>query len=194
MHWSCTTSEEGSTSCPNLKNLILSSVLLCQSVHTSQKRKKERQPTDFGLVQRLLEGVHSFFVEDEKDAFTSPSLPTKVYLKGPTQGLLATAVSMLPTKNRLKREDFNTLKGGKRTVTEHFSCTSYPSPLLKVAVVISKKVAKRAVDRHLLKRRIHSVIHKKSPPAGVYNIYARKNSPTLTYAHIEEEIATLLRL
>lgn len=100
---------------------------------------------------------------------------------------------MLPKENRLKREDFNTLKGGKRIVTEHFSCTSHPSPVLKVAVVISKKVAKRAVDRHLLKRRIHSVIHKKSPLAAVYNIYVRKNSPALTYAQIEEEIGALLR-
>lgn len=99
---------------------------------------------------------------------------------------------MLPSKNRLKRDDFKTLVGGKRTITEHFSCTSHPSTLLQVAVVISKKVATRAVDRHLLKRRIHTVIHKKSPPAGVYNIYARKNSHTLTYSQIEEEIATLL--
>lgn len=101
---------------------------------------------------------------------------------------------MLPKENRLTRQDFTDIQGGKRTTTEHFSCTSHPSPLLKVAVVISKKVAKRAVDRHLLKRRIHSVIHKKSPPAGVYNIYARKDSLSLTYAQIETEIATLLRL
>lgn len=101
---------------------------------------------------------------------------------------------MLPQEKRLTREDFTAVGAGKRVITTHFSCTKQESSFLKVAIVISKKVAKKATDRNLLKRRVHAVIHKKSPPKGVYIIYARKNSQTLSYKEIEQELTTLLSL
>ena len=100
---------------------------------------------------------------------------------------------MLPKAQRLTKDDFKTLEKGKRSISAHFSCTKQPSSFLKVAIIISKKAAKKAVDRHLLKRRVSAVIHKNPPPAGYYCIYARTGSNLLPYSQIVEEITALLR-
>ena len=101
---------------------------------------------------------------------------------------------MLPRKNRLQRADFNHLTNGKRHSTEHFSCTQKESPVLKVAIVVSKKTAKKSPDRHLLKRRVSAAIEENPPAPGLYNIFARKGSQLLSYHDIKTEISTLLRL
>lgn len=101
---------------------------------------------------------------------------------------------MLPRKNRLQRPDFTLLASGKRFSTEHFSCTQKDSDTLKVAIVVSKKTAKKSPDRHLLKRRVSAVLEQNPPPPGLYNIFARKGSQLLSYQEIKTEISTLLRL
>ena len=101
---------------------------------------------------------------------------------------------MVPRKNRLQRADFTTLSKGRRYSTDYFSCTQLPYSTLKVAIIVSKKTAKSSPDRHLLKRRVSSVIEQNPPPPGLYSIFARKGSPLLSYAQIEKEISTLLRL
>ncbi len=101
---------------------------------------------------------------------------------------------MLPRKNRLQRPDFTILATGKRFSTEHFSCTQKDSSTLKIAIIVSKKTAKKSPDRHLLKRRVSSVLEKTPPPPGLYSIFARKGSNLLSYREIETEIKALLRL
>src|SRR3989344_5669108 len=98
---------------------------------------------------------------------------------------------MLSREHRLSRLDFTALKRGKRATTEHFSCSFRRGAPLRVGIVISKKVAKKATDRHLLKRRMSAIIEKERLQNGHYAFYARKDSPTLSFPHIKEEITTL---
>lgn len=101
---------------------------------------------------------------------------------------------MLRKQNRLQRADFVSLEKGRRAASEHFSCTQKDAESFRVAVIVSKKVAKNASERHLLKRRVLSVIEEHTPSHGLYSVYARKNSTLLPFSKIKEEIRALLRL
>jgi ribonuclease P protein component len=91
---------------------------------------------------------------------------------------------------RLKRDDFARIARGKRLHSTHFS--AIVSPHLKgYAVVVSKKVAKLSVARHLLKRRVLAALRALPlPPALV--IFAKDSAASLSFADIKQELATLL--
>ena len=71
---------------------------------------------------------------------------------------------MLPRKNRLSRKDFpSTSGGGVRAFSLYFSAVFYKSTktiqkLSRASVVVSKKTAKTAVIRNLLRRRFYEII------------------------------------
>lgn len=99
---------------------------------------------------------------------------------------------MLPRAKRLSRADFGTTLQGKRAVSAHFSVTAAPSPEARAAAVVSKKVAKRSVDRHLLKRRILGAIAPHLHPGRSVIVYARAGSLALPYRALKDELSELL--
>ena len=99
---------------------------------------------------------------------------------------------MLPQAKRLTRDDFTQVTKGKRAITGHFSLSYKHSLFSKGAVVVSKKVAKKATDRHVLKRRVLALLSKSMPEQTAVIVYARAGSPTLPFSRIKEEITELL--
>jgi ribonuclease P protein component len=65
-----------------------------------------------------------------------------------------------------------------------------------LAVVVSKKVARKSVDRHKLKRRIREALHELGFPGLNQSaiVYARPGSSPLPYAVLRQELAGILRL
>jgi ribonuclease P protein component len=61
-----------------------------------------------------------------------------------------------------------------------------------MAVVVAKAVAKRSVDRHLLKRRILSVLRPYFSEGRYVVVYAKKGALTLSFKALKEELAGLL--
>jgi ribonuclease P protein component len=99
---------------------------------------------------------------------------------------------MLARPKRLTRATFGSVASGKRAVSAHFSITAAVSTEGRAAAVVSKKVAKRAVDRHLLKRRILAVAAPYVAPGRSFVVYARAGSTSLSYAALKRELDTLL--
>ncbi len=64
---------------------------------------------------------------------------------------------MFKKSERLSRTEFSEFfKTGKRNNFDHFTIITKSLPNLKVVVVVGKKVAKSAVKRNLIKRRIYA--------------------------------------
>lgn len=99
--------------------------------------------------------------------------------------------SMLPKARRLTRASFAPLSAGKRAVSAHFSITWLPSDKGRAAAVVSKKVAPKAVDRHMLKRRIIDAIAPYADQRRAFVVYARAGSPTLPYRALKGELDAL---
>jgi ribonuclease P protein component len=102
---------------------------------------------------------------------------------------------MLPKSDRLKRKDFKELKNTKRVHgTFFFGVHTPPIPGSKglVAVIISKKVAPKAADRHLLKRRVMHALRSLTPRPYSLTITAKTGSNSLSYSAILNELKALL--
>lgn len=66
---------------------------------------------------------------------------------------------MLPKKNRIPRAEFvSYTKGGRLFRGALLSVRVSHSPSHKWSVVVSKKTAKRASDRHRIKRRVYAAL------------------------------------
>jgi ribonuclease P protein component len=96
----------------------------------------------------------------------------------------------------LSRAQFTAIssdKKARRTSAAHFSVVTSEA-CVGVAVVVSKKVAKTSVARHLLKRRIREAVAScEFPSAGkAVIVYARSGAATLSFAQITAELAPLL--
>lgn len=99
---------------------------------------------------------------------------------------------MLPRGKRLTRTAFEGVGRGKRAISAHFSITLARTSEGRAAVVVSKKVAKRSVDRHLLKRRVLEAVQDYVLPGRSFIVYARSGSPKLSYQDLATELAGLL--
>jgi ribonuclease P protein component len=106
---------------------------------------------------------------------------------------------MLPKNRRLNRPQFsNVLSLGKRFTSPHFLLyvfkdkVSTPS---KFAFSVSKKIAKKAVDRNRYRRQGYSVISKqeKNIPTGFLCIFIfKKGIYPISFFEMEKEIVVLL--
>lgn len=67
------------------------------------------------------------------------------------------------------------------------------APISGGAVVVSKKAAKRSVDRHLLKRRIKAVLKPWLTSGRLIIIHVRPGAMELPFAALEAELTALLR-
>lgn len=103
---------------------------------------------------------------------------------------------MIPRHLRLSRRDFENLgdkRATKRISSPHFSLSYASTPGIGgCAVVVSKKVEKSSVQRHLLKRRIRSVLKSFCNQDYTLIIYAGQHSPTLPFEALEQELRTLI--
>ena len=63
----------------------------------------------------------------------------------------------------------------------------------RFGIVVSKKVAVKAVDRNLIKRRIRAALHKRAGtvPPGTYVLVAKRDAAKASNADIERDIAAL---
>lgn len=101
---------------------------------------------------------------------------------------------MLPRRHRLSRGSFPAATRARRYLSEHFSVTAAPVPTghAGCAAVISKKVARLSVARHLLKRRIASVMRPFCTGDRSIIVYALPGSTLLPYRTLASELTELL--
>ncbi len=103
---------------------------------------------------------------------------------------------MAERRERLKRADFEAVShtaDTKRLASTHFSIVFIrKTEKSGSAIVISKKIEKSAVKRHLLKRRVSEVIRAVDVPEGSLIVYAREGSSALSFTELSGELHTLL--
>lgn len=99
---------------------------------------------------------------------------------------------MVPKRRRLARSAFLS-KTTKKRHSDYFSLV-IPAEASGYAIVISKKILKKAVDRHLLKRRTAAALRRQSatilPRAGI--IFPKASALTAPFGDIVSDLATLL--
>ncbi len=107
---------------------------------------------------------------------------------------------MLPQKRRVSRTEFETvLKNGGWYHSPHLTLRASKNTLGKksvFAVSVSKKVAKKAVSRNLLKRRVYSVIGEGL--SGVTDGYSavfflKKGIAEIVFSDLKKEVISLLQ-
>lgn len=104
---------------------------------------------------------------------------------------------MLPKKKRIAKNVFNgVLKAGKSAfspyMTLRYTATSGQS---RFAAVVPKAVAKKAVERNHIRRRIYESVKsvEKSVIFGYSCVFfAKKEIVSLTFAELEKQVADLL--
>ncbi|MEK7148496.1 MAG: ribonuclease P protein component [Patescibacteria group bacterium] len=105
---------------------------------------------------------------------------------------------MLPRKNRISKQAFPAPKRqGLRVFSPLFSGTFYKNEgELRVAIVVSKKTAKTAVTRNLIRRRFYEILHpnlKSFTQQGFLVFYPKKETATVDFSYLKTEIESVLR-
>jgi ribonuclease P protein component len=98
---------------------------------------------------------------------------------------------MLPRRKRLSRQGFSETARGKSVTSKHLTLVFGTSEAGGCAAVVSKKVAKRSVDRHLLKRRILECMREKCSSSRYLVVYAKTGSPKLSFKDLSAELSEL---
>ena len=104
---------------------------------------------------------------------------------------------MLARDRRLRHDRDFSVVWRSRWVVRHPALTLRVAPRPaspgRVGFVVSKAVAKRAVDRNLLKRRLRAIMgHRKTPPGHDLAFIAGRPALTLTYLELSHVVDTLL--
>jgi ribonuclease P protein component len=100
---------------------------------------------------------------------------------------------MLPRSRRLSRAGFEQIAGFRRSTSRHFAMSfAEQAAIPGVGVVVSKKVAKHSVDRHLLKRQIREIVRPWITESRAFVLFARTGASTLTFSELEAELTALL--
>lgn len=106
---------------------------------------------------------------------------------------------MLPRSNRISKKLFPNTSAGKVFSNSNFSLRflikNGSTEQFKASVVVSKKVAKTAIKRNLLRRRVYSIIQKEGSkiPKGLNLIvYAKSGSTELSFTELKQAITELL--
>lgn len=104
--------------------------------------------------------------------------------------------TMLKKKERLTTEAFNrSFSSGKRLHTPHLQIINDSSPTFHAAVVVGKKVYKKAVLRNKLRRQIYNLLYRISKELslqGTYIVVAKPTSKEVQFAILKEELHTAL--
>jgi len=79
---------------------------------------------------------------------------------------------MLPKKQRLTKKEFDTyFQSGRRFHHELFTLVYTPHEEFHGAVVVGKKVSKKAVARNKIRRRVYSALYARKKEANLTGIY-----------------------
>lgn len=101
---------------------------------------------------------------------------------------------MLPRRNRLSREGFDSLSNARRYSSKHFSvAVSKSTQIQGFGVVVSKKVSRLSVGRHLIKRRIYSVLKDFGATNSALIVYVRPGAEKLPFSTLRAELTELLQ-
>jgi len=109
---------------------------------------------------------------------------------------------MLPKEYRLNRSDFDLIfKKGRRIRGRNFSLIVLPSENKnepsKIGIIVTKKVAKLAVDRNKLKRQIRNTINqyilKTLSPSQKIIVTSSPPQKPIKYKQIKEELIDLFK-
>jgi ribonuclease P protein component len=101
---------------------------------------------------------------------------------------------MFKKSERLSRSEFTHFFGvGTKKHFKHLTIITFPSPSLKVSVVVGKKVAKSAVKRNGIKRRVYAILRKRiGAYQGVLIVVAKPSLSTLPRKVAETEISEVI--
>lgn len=103
---------------------------------------------------------------------------------------------MLPKEKRLTRDEFSRFfVSGKRTHAPAFQIIYTPSPATKVAVVVGKKVYKKAVDRNQLRRQLYHIVRDwlvETGSIGVYIVITKPAVRDYTYKQLKTSVTEIL--
>jgi ribonuclease P protein component len=102
---------------------------------------------------------------------------------------------MFARRHRLSRPEFSLVSrdtSAKRAASPHFSVVLSRNAA-GAAVVVSKKVAKTAVGRHLLKRRVRAALQPWVSSEYALIVFAREGSDAIVFSELAGELETLLQ-
>lgn len=99
---------------------------------------------------------------------------------------------MLPKEKRLRTEDFKEFKGAYTSHTPHFIFRAKRgTSTTRIAAVVGAAVAKKAVDRNKLRRRMYEAVESlwvSVPQATFFSITAKKGALALSFKDLRKEI------
>jgi ribonuclease P protein component len=102
---------------------------------------------------------------------------------------------MLKQNERLSREQFaHYNRVGKKVHGEYMSLSRSNSPTFHGSVVVSKKVAKSAVVRNALRRRVYSQLYgvKTKVEAGVFIFFLKPGAAAISKAALRVAVVELI--
>jgi ribonuclease P protein component len=104
---------------------------------------------------------------------------------------------MLSKSNRLHSVDFKLMRGTRAVHSPHLFARiarNAESEDGRAAAVVSSAVAKKAVTRNLLRRRIYEALrpHLPLPSGSRLAITAKKGAPALSFKELQSELSLLL--
>ena len=101
---------------------------------------------------------------------------------------------MFPKGQRIPRAQIlPVFRRGVRRTYGVVSCYLLPKPgTVKVAVIVDSKVARKAVDRNLLKRRVRASLHQQSLPSGQLIVKLMRGALDLSYTDLEHQLQRCL--
>jgi ribonuclease P protein component len=103
---------------------------------------------------------------------------------------------MLPKKKRLTRALFKPLLSARAlTHSLHFWLKASPAEAFRLGVSVSKKVAKSAVVRNRVRRRVYSAVEKleEAPDPAIYLVVAKAGAEKLGGAGLISELEELFK-
>ncbi|OGG85576.1 ribonuclease P protein component [Candidatus Kaiserbacteria bacterium RIFOXYB1_FULL_46_14] len=102
---------------------------------------------------------------------------------------------MLKKKERLTKKEFDRFfSSGRRFHSPLFTLIYNKEEAFHGAVVVGKKVFKRAVDRNRLRRRLYNILYRLSREVGLNGVYIILTKPTAGKASFDELKAELQKL
>lgn len=102
---------------------------------------------------------------------------------------------MLKKKERLTKKEFDRFfSSGRRNHSELFTLVHTVGTEFHGAVVVGKKVYKKAVDRNRLRRRVYNVLYRLSRENDLQGVYIILTKPTAGRADFHELKAALENL
>lgn len=102
---------------------------------------------------------------------------------------------MFKKSERLSKSEFTHYFGvGSKKHFKHLTCIISPATTRKVAVVVGKKVAKSAVKRNTIRRRVYAAIRKEldQQDKGVLIVIVKPSFATLSRKVAVSEVATMI--